>query len=67
MQNGEQGTIAREAVCIMEVWKECLGEQSKPSRMDSRIIGGILNKLGWKPGNSIRFTHYSKQRAYIKE
>lgn len=67
-QDGKQGSVQREYVCVMEVWKECLGEYDDPSRMESNKIIGILNKLGWKPkAPSIkRFKHYSRQRAFIK-
>lgn len=68
-QDGKQGSVEREFVCVMEIWKECLGEYEDPSRMDSNKIIGILSKLGWKPKapSRKRFKHYSTQRAFTKQ
>lgn len=68
-QDGKQGTVKRDCVCTLEIWKECLGEYDEPTRMDSKRIIGILNKLGWKPRTPSRkrFKHYSIQRAYEKK
>lgn len=68
-QDGKQGSVEREFVCVMEIWKECLGEYEDPSRMDSNKIIGILSKLGWKPKapSKKRFKHYSTQRAYVRQ
>lgn len=68
-QDGRQGSIEREFVCVSEVWRECLGYLETPSRIESNKIIGILSKLGWKPkAPSIkRFKHYERQRAFIKE
>lgn len=68
-QDGKKGSIQREYVCVMEIWKECLGEYDDPSRMDSNKIIGILSKLGWKPKapSQKRFKHYSRQRAFTKQ
>lgn len=67
--DGKQGTNPRTIVCVMEIWRECLGELDAPTRMDSNKIIGILSKLGWQPKapSKKRFKHYSTQRAFVKQ
>lgn len=67
--DGKQGTNPRTIVCVMEIWRECLGELDSPTRMDSNKIIGILSKLGWQPKapSKKRFKHYSTQRAFVKQ
>lgn len=60
---GLVGTVARDRVCTLEVWCECLGkERSNIKRSDSYEIEGILNKLGW---TVIKTNRHGKTRRPI--
>lgn len=60
---GLVGTVARDRVCTLEVWCECLGkERSNIKRSDSYEIEGILNKLGW---TVIKINRHGKTRRPI--
>lgn len=64
----ERGVISRKDVCIMEIWRECLGNYEQPSRIESRRIKGILSKLGYRPTipATRRVKHYGVQKTYSK-
>lgn len=60
---GLVGAVARDRVCTLEVWCECLGkERSNIKRSDSYEIEGILNKLGW---TVIKTNRHGKTRRPI--
>lgn len=71
--SGISGTIARERVCIMEIWCECFGkERQNIKKADSYEIEGIINKIGgWKryDGNAsgkMRIPLYGVQKTFVK-
>lgn len=66
--SGEVQTVARQKVCVKEIWQECLGMSiaSLDSRK-SRDITAILLKAGWVRNGSARFGNgYGVQKAFIK-
>lgn len=71
--SGVSGTVARERVCIMEIWCECFGkERQNIKKADSYEIEGIINKIGgWKQydGNAsgkMRIPLYGVQKTFVK-
>lgn len=71
--NGITGTVARERVCIMEIWCECFGkERQNIKKADSYEIEGILNKIGgWirYDGNvsgKTKIPLYGVQKTFVK-
>lgn len=71
--SGINGIVARERVCIMEIWCECFGkERQNIKKADSYEIEGIINKIGgWKryDGNAsgkMRIPLYGVQKTFVK-
>jgi len=62
------GTVERKRVCRMEIWIECLGNDSYSiPQKDSRTITRILQKLGWRSGGNNdkeTFANYGRQECY---
>jgi len=68
------GSVARDKVCIMEIWCECFGkERANLKRTDSYELESILNKVGgWKryEGSKTGKTYYflyGPQKTFIRE
>lgn len=71
---GLKGTVARERVCIMEIWCECFGkERQNLKRTESYELESILNKIpGWKKydgsrSGKLRIPLYGVQKAFVRE
>lgn len=63
----EKGTVRKEAVCIAEIWTECLGKQRwDMTRYNTREINDIMKSLhGWEYVNKTkRFSIYGAQRYF---
>ena len=58
----------RDMVCILELWKNALGESIKPSKRDSNDISLIMQaQPGWeKSKNPRRFPDFGRQTAWIR-
>ena len=64
------GAVERDAVCIAEIWCECLGkEKENMDRYKTREINDILRTLdGWEQSKSTKdFVHYGRQRYYRRK
>ncbi|HEY9060971.1 MAG TPA: virulence-associated E family protein [Pseudobacteroides sp.] len=62
-------TVARDRICALEIWCECLGGDIKHmKRSDAIEINAILSKLkGWiKYNNVYRFGCYGMQKGFVK-
>jgi len=70
LQNeSNEGTVERTAVCVMEIWAECLGKNPNDiTRKDSFEISRIMKSLrDWRPEQrASRFKHYGVQKCYEK-
>lgn len=65
-----KGVTTRRAVCVAEIWCECLGKAKKDmNRYNTREINDILRTLdGWRANNSAKeFSLYGKQRHYERK
>ncbi len=65
---GDIQTIARQKVCVKEIWQECLGRSivDLDSRR-SRDISGILKNAGWESCGQRRFgKEYGSQKAFAR-
>lgn len=67
------GTVARNRVCIMEIWCECFSkERQNLKRIDSYEIEGILTRIGgWKKlstnkSGKSRYLLYGPQKTFIR-
>jgi len=59
--------IERDAVCVAEIWAECLGYDKEMNRYATREINDILRALpGWKPrlNTTKHFSLYGVQKYY---
>lgn len=66
-------TVARNRVCIMEIWCECFSkERQNLKRIDSYEIEGILTRIGgWKKlstnkSGKSRYSLYGPQKTFIR-
>ena len=63
------GTVARDRVCVLEIWAECLkNDPARITRVDSFWVSRMMKYLKeWVPhGGSLRFKIYGKQKAYTR-
>jgi putative DNA primase/helicase len=72
-QDGSPGTIQREKVCVIEIWRELLGEEKDlPTHRRRQITSILANMPGWtrykgSKDGKLRFgSHYGKQIAYVR-
>lgn len=66
--NKAAGQHARESVCLLEIWAECLGQDpNKITRRDSFELARIMKSMhNWVPyGGTLRFANYGVQKAYV--
>ncbi len=63
---GKVGTVRRTAVCNLEIWCECFGEDaSRLRKQDSYEIGAIMKKMdGWEKTGLGVLPLYGRQRVY---
>ena len=71
---GKPGVVAREKVCNLEIWAECLGKDpASIRRQDSYELNAIMAKIdGWEKyaGNKagkLSFQGYGPQVAYVRK
>ena len=59
---------ARDRVCVMEIWQDCLDQPGSPRPFDRRRIGAVMNALpGWERVSSMRFgDRFGVQRGWRK-
>lgn len=70
IENGTEGTVERDHVCIAEIWCELLGKNKEDmSRYNTRDINEIMKGLGdWTASNSTKnFAIYGKQKYYSRK
>jgi len=63
------GKYEREAVCVAELWCECLGKsKTEMSKYNTRDLNDIMKSLpGWHKAKSVKnFKYYGKQRYYSR-
>ncbi|WP_103108428.1 virulence-associated E family protein [Brevibacillus reuszeri] len=72
-ENGSPGTVTREKVCAIEIWREMLGERRDLPAHRRRQITSILDNMpGWQrykgsKEGKLRFgSLYGKQIAYVR-
>lgn len=65
----EQGTVLRDRVCAVEIWRELFGGDPKAyTQVQAREISGILQQIpGWKKSPSCECGKlYGRQRAFAR-
>jgi predicted P-loop ATPase len=64
-----KGTVNRSAVCNMEIWCECFGNNPAAlKKSDSYEISAIMHKMdSWKKAPRTIFPIYGRQRGYIRD
>jgi hypothetical protein len=58
--------VQREETCLLQIWQRCLGEQGRPKRSDSHMLGKAMRHIGgWEPSKkSERFGKYGMQKIW---
>jgi len=64
-----KGTVSRSAVCNMEIWCECFGNNPAAlKKSDSYEISAIMHKMdSWKKAPRTIFPIYGRQRGYVRD
>ena len=64
--HGDTPTKLRDKVCVLEIWKECLGNRNMMQKWDATRLNAIMDKIsGWKKSPGLRFGgEYGRGRGY---
>ena len=66
---GNQGTVTREKVCLLEIWCEVFnGNKTSFTNTDQREMKAIMDRVGWRKAEAPRQCGkaYGKQRVYLR-
>lgn len=66
MDEAHGTTETRDRVCVMEIWRDCLGEKGEPKPFDRRRIAGIMDAMkGWDRVSLMRFgPRFGRQKGW---